>query len=630
MITENLSTQFTTTLASNGGSITAAATTFNVAATLPSAFKPPFRALIAPTGSMTGEIVLVTAVSSLAWTVTRGQETTLGAPVASIHNDGESVSPVLTGAGIHQIGTSCYVDASAYGADPSGVADSTAGINAALTAAGNIGTVFLRSGVYRISGTIALGYGQSLVGAGHYQTWLYTTATTGDCITLNTGSTLKGIFFYGANTTATAGATLSATPQTIATGTLATGWPTSGTGTISLTNGTWTTITWTGVTAASLTGCTGVGAFSAAAVINVRSANYGVNDNSLSNILIDDVWIQNMYDGLALSGVNNLFTNSWVYNVVRYSCVVLGANSAPFLDSVTLAWSTGNKPTAQLEVQACGNLTVLNCQLIQGTYGMDIAPTGAGVFSVYCCNTFFDSCVTAGLNIQSGANVVRSKFDQCWFCTSVNGVVMNNISIAGVDFDNCEISNNSANGMLISAAADWSVHHSRIAGNTTAGISVAASPTTMKLDISNNLIGSVTPGFGANGTGIILAAGTYGSQRILNNNLMGNTTALTDSTTVTTTANNNRLIMGNLGYNPKSVVAQPAVPTSTTVVWNSTGVDCTVFVKGGTLTAITIGGVVSGIAAALSSTQAYPIRVVANQQIAITYSVAPTWVWIGS
>jgi hypothetical protein len=288
-----------------------------------------------------------------------------------------------------------------------------------------------------------------------------------------------------------------------------------------------------------------------------------------------------------LSGVDILFTNSWVYNVVNYSVVVAGTNSAPFLDNVTLAWSTGNKPLAHMEVQSCGNLVIVDCQFIQGTYGMDISPTGAGVFSIYCSNSFFDSCGTAGLNIQSGANVVRCKFDQCWFCSTVNGVVMNNTSIAGVDFDNCEVSNNSANGFLVTAAADWSVTHSRAAGNTTAGISVAASPTTMKFHISDCQIGAVNPGFGANATGIVVAPGTYGSYTIVDNDLLNNTTAMNDAGTAT----NGKIVAANLGLSvaPLPVIATPAAVGTTETVAYQMSLPANSLLVGTTIRVVTHG-----------------------------------------
>ena len=102
---ENLATNFITTLSGNGGSITAAATSFNVAAALPSGVTAPFRAVLYASGAGTGEIVLVGAVSGTTWSsVTRGVEQTLGAPAASAHNDGDSVAIEITAAGIRNLG----------------------------------------------------------------------------------------------------------------------------------------------------------------------------------------------------------------------------------------------------------------------------------------------------------------------------------------------------------------------------------------------------------------------------------------------------------------------------------------------------------------------------------------------
>ena len=79
-----------------------------------------------------------------------------------------------------------------------------------------------------------------------------------------------------------------------------------------------------------------------------------------------------------------------------------------------------------------------------------------------------------------------------------------------------------------------------------------------------------------------------------------------------------------------SVVGTPAIPASTVAISNSKGVPVRVYVKGGTLTAIIVGGVATGITSAAASGGAYPIPLAVRQTIAITYSVAPTWVWIGN
>ena len=76
------------------------------------------------------------------------------------------------------------------------------------------------------------------------------------------------------------------------------------------------------------------------------------------------------------------------------------------------------------------------------------------------------------------------------------------------------------------------------------------------------------------------------------------------------------------GANTTAGFVQPAVPASTVYYVNRFGVDCTVYIAGGTVTAVTIGGVASGLTSGM-------FRVPTGQAIAITYSAAPTWVWIG-
>lgn len=82
-----------------------------------------------------------------------------------------------------------------------------------------------------------------------------------------------------------------------------------------------------------------------------------------------------------------------------------------------------------------------------------------------------------------------------------------------------------------------------------------------------------------------------------------------------------RIIRGTLAP-IGSAVTQPAIPLSGTAVTNATARDCTVFVNGGTVTAVAIGGTATGQVAG-------GFRVPAGQTITLTYSVAPTWTWFG-
>jgi hypothetical protein len=78
------------------------------------------------------------------------------------------------------------------------------------------------------------------------------------------------------------------------------------------------------------------------------------------------------------------------------------------------------------------------------------------------------------------------------------------------------------------------------------------------------------------------------------------------------------------GYNPVGNVTAPAVPASTVTATNTTGVDCTVFIVGGTISAISVGGVTTGLTATPAT-----VRLPVGQTIAVTYTVAPTWKWFG-
>jgi hypothetical protein len=81
-------------------------------------------------------------------------------------------------------------------------------------------------------------------------------------------------------------------------------------------------------------------------------------------------------------------------------------------------------------------------------------------------------------------------------------------------------------------------------------------------------------------------------------------------------------IRDSYGYNPKGVLGPPTVPATTVAYTNAYGVDATVHITGGTVTVIAVGGVTTGLTSG-------SFRVPSGSTITLTYSVAPTWVWIG-
>lgn len=355
----------------------------------------------------------------------------------------------------------------------------------------------------------------------------------------------------------------------------------------------------------------------------------GAGSNSANSTVVNDCHIQG-YKG---TGVR---VNSAGSSLVISNTVVQGQ------------WGTSAQmATAGISGAWVGALQINDCDVLGNVNNLLLNPVAANsevCASVFCTNTYFDFSLGSCLKITGTGATIRARFDTCSFTTGTGATGLSAVEInssfayavggQGIDFVNCNILNTFAttgttNGFLISASADYSIGNCRIAAWTN-GVNHTPHTTSGRSQpqIVNNLIGA-TGGFAGNTVGILLNAGTNGSLQINGNTLTGNGTAITDNSTVTTTANNFRNIKDNIGFNPKSVVAQPAMPATTVAVFNSTGVDCAVYFKGGTtVTAITIGGVSTGITAVNAVAECY--FVAANQQIAWTGTGAPTWVWIGS
>ena len=81
--------------------------------------------------------------------------------------------------------------------------------------------------------------------------------------------------------------------------------------------------------------------------------------------------------------------------------------------------------------------------------------------------------------------------------------------------------------------------------------------------------------------------------------------------------------MSNLGYFATgTALGPPTIPASTVALTNPYLQDCIVYIAGGTVTVIAVGGVTTGLTSGT-------FIVEATKTIAITYSVVPTgWVWI--
>lgn len=119
------------------------------------------------------------------------------------------------------------------------------------------------------------------------------------------------------------------------------------------------------------------------------------------------------------------------------------------------------------------------------------------------------------------------------------------------------------------------------------------------------------------GSGIKELSSGQGPNTYVDNLVSGNST----DWTITSTGNTLR---GNQNFNPVGKFAsQPSVPASGTPYTNTLNADATVYITGGTVTAVSIGGQATGLVTPDT------VRVSSGQTITLTYSVAPTWTWFG-
>ena len=222
-----------------------------------------------------------------------------------------------------------------------------------------------------------------------------------------------------------------------------------------------------------------------------------------------------------------------------------------------------------------------------------------------------------GILVQTGTGVaVVPSFLQIIDCDidqpSTNCVSLvsgNYIGISGGNFTSSGVVTN-----IVGIQIQGSVAHAIVKGaivngfnvNPGAGIGVSGNS---DITITENLI--VNCFFG-----VIFASST--GIRVFNNSL----SSITGAKAGGTIGAAGNYIENNFGWNPITVTP-PAVPATTVAYTNILGVACSVYVIGGTVTVIAINGTTTGL------TSGHVGIVKPGETIAITYSVAPTWNWIG-
>lgn len=405
-----------------------------------------------------------------------------------------------------------------YGIVGDGSTDDLAALNALMTSAPDASTIFFPPGTYKISGTIAIPSGKHFrfLGSGEEKSILSTSSATLDMITCGDWYSEFRYLKFTSSVTRTAGACINS------------------------------------------------------------GNNVGIN--------VFQCDFLNVFNGIVYTGGANAGNLATVENcdfagTVNFGIKVDGTNANSIITGCTMDGVLGTQ-VAGLELTQCGSLLVTDCDFIRAQNNLRFNPTSPnGVFAVYCTNVFFDNSSGSAVKITGTGNVQRLKFVNCWFTTGANSTTAFEIASTAallptaIDVVNCDFYNTfgatSSNGILVNGCQEVSISHSRIAGWTTGISTVASASAVTKLNIIDNFIGA-TGNIAANGTGISIAAGTYGNYIIEGNIITGNTTApITDSGSVT--GQNQKKIDQNVGDTicgivSATIAASAAINTTETIV----------------------------------------------------------------
>ena len=369
-----------------------------------------------------------------------------------------------------------------------------------------------------------------------------------------------------------------------------------------------------------------------------QTAGETIKLEAMEHTVLRDVRIDAAFGGIYVKDCFDTHFDGVTYlrNNVSYDIKLQGSSATPtcidtYFGNVLGEGTAGNVTKIGLIVDSgVSGVYGVNSDFTQGLIGVNVQNTVAGGVRpefLFFTSVLTDTTATSGWLMNADCKGVY--YDGCWAGTAGgtgSGWAISNGT--GHLLNHCKGYNNARDGVTITGAAEVSINGGQYSGNSLSsantydGIQIAAG--TSGFSITNVRAGNISGlGGGTQRYGIAVAAGSSDNYKILGNDVRGNGTAagLIDGGTGV-----NKRLHDNLGWNPRGYLGAVAVPASTVTQNNTFGIDATVYVAGGTVSAIEInagaGFVTTGIIAG-------PVRLPAGAQIRLTYTVAPTWVWFG-
>lgn len=458
------------------------------------------------------------------------------------------------------------INVNELGADPTGVADSTAVIQGAINSLPFGGEVILPDGVFNYS-SLSVGDGVTLRGRGEYATVLRCTSATGK-ITADTSSAIVGVKFNSSVTRALGHEFI--------------------------------TFASNGV---SVKDC----AFQDY-TLAIRVGDLG--GTPVVRPIIDNC---NFFNPVVGVGSGAIALDNYINAIVK-DCT--GAGAALPAQQPDFGVRIWNGDTCFL---VNNNFTLHGESLLMNV------PAGYNSFATQCVNCCWDSAgtISGGTSASSAAivpagNVYDTLFANTWFGLSAgaSGLFVQGQGagkVEGLSFVGCEFPDSADAGLIVvgSAVKNWSVTGGWSAGNTNYGIRAALG--TSYFSITGHTAGNVAPR-GPNGIGIQVDGGSASDYyQITGNNLYGNTLAgIFDGGTGT-----NVRVTDNAGASGTAVPASVTVGASpfTYTAGHSEEVH---YIRGGTVSNVTQAGV------SVFTATGCTLHLAPGETYQVTYSSAPT------
>jgi nitrous oxidase accessory protein NosD len=285
-----------------------------------------------------------------------------------------------------------------------------------------------------------------------------------------------------------------------------------------------------------------------------------------------------------------------------------------------------NNSITTLDVPGISCTAIKSNNIIRGNL---ISCNTPSVEGIYVQNTFHDMTIenntvhTAGIGIRltlQPTDLVLSENltleNNKVFCSGAAACI--SVKCYDYDTDNVIISKNTTHsiaggtGILINKNSGDSGVHKNVSlkdNNCFGGDYGININTITKVRVTGNEVLSAT-----NGLNILSGVSGY----TVTNNIFENcATPIADAANAA-----GKIIQNNPGFNPVRNFTAPTLPATTVAYTNAFGYPCMVTVYGGTVTAIAIDGIFSGL-----TSGSFILN--AGDTITLTYSAAPTWKWWG-